>query len=455
MTPVKNLTKSVTEPEKEEEMEDNAKTDKEKKTLPKAVKKEKTLPAKKTAPKSKATAEDAKKSSEDKKKETATVKKSPVKISVLNQAVVLPSEGEKEEKKNEVPVEKRKYFNEAKEEVKKQIDAIDLSMVKEETGDEVQEVKKSSYSARPFRPVTISSMGPKEFRSSDVEINKETEDDDEDEEEENNIPEAKPKRSLKLYRNIAWIFIAATLVLGLVIGYFTFVKITITLVPNQESINNNLILDVYDQEKNSEVGGNGILGVVKKTNVKVEKEYQVTGEEIIGKEAVGEATIINNYEKNQPLVATTRLLTPDGKLFRIKDTVNVPAGGSIKVEIYADQPSEEMAIGSSTFSIPGLWAGLQEKIYAQSDQSVVYQQKIKKSVKEEDLENSLRNLKDEVVNKAKEEIANNYKDFSKIIYSIDEKSIVSQINAKAGEEKEKFTGKKFSQRKIHHLATGK
>ena len=113
----------------------------------------------------------------------------------------------------------------------------------------------------------------------------------------------------------------------------------------QERISNNMIFDVYDKERASGESANGLAGVVNSLDLTYKKTYPATGEEIIGQEVVGEVIIINNYTKNQPLVATTRLLSPDGKLYRLKETVNVPAGGTVKAAVYADEPKEEMAIG--------------------------------------------------------------------------------------------------------------
>jgi hypothetical protein len=247
----------------------------------------------------------------------------------------------------------------------------------------------------------------------------------------------KTKRPLRLYRNIALTFIAAIIILAIVVGYFAFVQVTITIVPNQENINDSLIFDVYDQDKNTTVNGNAVLGTVKKVSETVTKNYLATGVDVVGEEAVGTTTIISSYDKNQPLVATTRLLTPDGKLFRIKDTVNVPAGGSIVVSIYADQPSKDMAIGPTRFTIPGLWAGLQDKIYAQSDQPIVYQQKVTKHIIADDITNSFADLKQEALNKAKAD-ASSTDNLNKVIVSIDEATIKNQTNAKVGAEQDSF-----------------
>ena len=248
----------------------------------------------------------------------------------------------------------------------------------------------------------------------------------------------KPRRSIRLYKNIAYGFIGLTVVMLAFMFYFMFVKVTIVLIPNQERVSNNMIFDIFDQENNDRESLAGIPGVVQQIEISEEHVYDSSGTEVIGKEAVGRVTIINNYNKNQPLVATTRLLSAESKLYRIKETVNVPAGGSLEVEIYADDPSPEMAVESTRFTIPGLWAGLQDKIYAESKEAVVYQQKVKKHVTQDDLENSKRELKQLLLAKAKAEINESYSTYSQIIYKIDESSIKGETFAEVEEEINEF-----------------
>ncbi|MCU0679188.1 MAG: hypothetical protein MUC28_01935 [Planctomycetes bacterium] len=251
--------------------------------------------------------------------------------------------------------------------------------------------------------------------------------------------EIKRRRSIKLYRKIAYVFIALTLGLLGLLFYLSFVKLTIILIPNQERVSNNMIIDIIDSDQERQSATTVLKGVVKLVDIEHQKTYPATGAEVIGEEAVGRATIINNYDKNQPLVATTRLLTPDNKLFRLGETVNVPARGSVEAAIYADKPSADMAIGPVKFSIPGLWAGLQDKIYAESKTAIVYQQKLRKHITAEDIDNSKRDLKQELLGKAKTEVQETYQDFSQIIYKIDEDTIKSSVEGKVDDKKEEFS----------------
>lgn len=246
-------------------------------------------------------------------------------------------------------------------------------------------------------------------------------------------------RSLGLYRKIALSFIVLTVMLLAVVAYFSFVKVTIILTPNQERVSSNLIIDVFDQDKRSAISEGEILGVVNQIEVEQRKTYPATDIEIISEEVIGKVVLINNYNKNQPLVATTRLLSSDNKLFRIKKTVNVPAGGQLEVKVYADEPGQDMIIGPAHFTIPGLWAGLQDKIYGESKEPMKYSRQVKKYIKQDDIDKAVNDLKQSLLDKATTEVSENYQIYDQVIYDIDNNSISRQVDGKVGDEVEEFT----------------
>jgi hypothetical protein len=247
--------------------------------------------------------------------------------------------------------------------------------------------------------------------------------------------------SVGIYKKIAIFFVLAVMVLAGIVFYFTFKSVTISLIPNQERKNGNMIIDVYDKTKTGITPEGSIAGAVTKVMMENTKIYQATGEEIIGEEVAGRVTLFNNYDKSQYLVATTRLLTPDNKLFRLKETINIPAGGQADADIYADTPAMDMEINPTKFTIPGLWAGLQDKIFAESKEKIIYRKKTKKIISREDLDNSVKDIKQDLLSKAKDKIAEEFGEYSRTIYSIDENSVDVLSDAKAGEEKGEFTTK--------------
>lgn len=244
---------------------------------------------------------------------------------------------------------------------------------------------------------------------------------------------------LNIYRKMAFSFITLTAVLLGVIFYFSFVKVTIKITPKAEGAVGNLIIDIFDINKNPSLNKGAISGAIDKIEVSETQNYQATGQEAVGEEVSGKVTIINSYNKNQPLVATTRLLSSDNKLFRLKNTVNVPAGGSVEAEVYADKASSGMAIGPSKFTIPGLWAGLQDKIYAESKEQMSYQSTAKKHILQSDIDSAIKDIREKLIVKAENSVNEKYGSYKKKIYRLDENSIVMKIDGKADEEKDEFS----------------
>ncbi len=215
---------------------------------------------------------------------------------------------------------------------------------------------------------------------------------------------AKASGRVSFYRRLAWQFFALVVVVALGVMYFFSSKLTITITPKGESLNDTLFLKV-SSATSSEASLLGdpratVSGEVKELEISVEANYPASGEEFGGEAISGRVRIINNYNKSQALVATTRLLSPDNKLYRIKEAVNVPAGGEAEVEIYADKPGPDMAIAPTTFTIPGLWIGLQDKIYAKNDSAFVFERESRRYVKASDLQLASQEIKAKLLEEA-------------------------------------------------------
>jgi hypothetical protein len=97
-----------------------------------------------------------------------------------------------------------------------------------------------------------------------------------------------------------------------------------------------------------------------------------------GANASGYLTIINTTENEWPLIASTRFQTEDGVVFRIQDSVTVPAAatgvpGEADAFVLADSldangtPTGERGnIGPSSFILPGLKESSQAELYGES-----------------------------------------------------------------------------------------
>ncbi len=177
-------------------------------------------------------------------------------------------------------------------------------------------------------------------------------------------------QTTKIYKKIIIIFFIFTVILISAIAYFSFSKTKILITLNPKTVSTNFSLTMKKEITNEENTDNTIImGQLLSTTQKGSKTFQNTnqGGEQIEAQASGQVTIYNNWTEDQPLAATTRLLSPDGILFRIKNRVDVPAHGQVdNVEVYADVAGASGNIEPTKFSIPGLWSGLQDKIYAES-----------------------------------------------------------------------------------------
>jgi uncharacterized protein YbjT (DUF2867 family) len=87
------------------------------------------------------------------------------------------------------------------------------------------------------------------------------------------------------------------------------------------------------------------------------------GEQYVERRAAGKIVISNNYSTSvQRLIKNTRFEAPDGKIYRINESVDVPGQrringelvpGTIEVMVYADSPGESYNRGLTDFTIPG------------------------------------------------------------------------------------------------------
>ena len=168
-----------------------------------------------------------------------------------------------------------------------------------------------------------------------------------------------------IYTRIVTIFLVLTILIIFIILHFALAKVTIKINSNIENKELNGIIKV-ESENNKNISKDSILGKI----IKVENELLISipSSQKITKstKAGGYVTIYNNYSKDQILIATTRLLTPDNKLFRITENITVPRGSNTIVWAEADEEGEAYIVGPTNFIIPGLWIGLQDKIYAKS-----------------------------------------------------------------------------------------
>ena len=190
-----------------------------------------------------------------------------------------------------------------------------------------------------------------------------------------------------------------------------------------------------------------------KTEKALSEEFAATGLKLKAEKAKGVIRIYNEYSSSpQVLVATTRFISNEGKLFRTPVKIVVPGmPGTIDIEVVADQPGEEHNIGPSTFSIPG-FAGTPKYtlFYAKSFESMAGG--VKKEVLQitlEDLDKSENSLRERALRECQISLEAAVPPENIFIKEAGECFVKDfSSSAKAGQEADKFSSQIKAEGKI-------
>jgi hypothetical protein len=173
------------------------------------------------------------------------------------------------------------------------------------------------------------------------------------------------RKSSSAYSRLVSFFLFLTIIAIFVVIHFALAKVNIKIYSDVEDKDVSVLIEMQS-ENATELSPDALIGKIITTDLELTATITSSRETISSDKAGGYVIIYNNYSKQQALVKTTRLLTPDNKLFRISEGVTVPAGSQVKVWAEADALGEEFITEATTFIIPGLWEGLQDKIYGES-----------------------------------------------------------------------------------------
>jgi hypothetical protein len=236
---------------------------------------------------------------------------------------------------------------------------------------------------------------------------------------------------VRFYKYVALTFLVLTIVLLGIIIFMSSKRATITVITRSNALEVNEAIMV---------GEEGVKGEIKTEDIELTVDFKPTEVKEEQSIASGWVTLYNKSNNNQPLVATTRLLTSEGVLFRLKDRVNVPAGGEIEVEVYADQSGIASEIGPSQFTIPGLRTDLQKLIYAVSKESMKGGIKKTGVLSIDDWSRAQQEMQEKLKVFGKEKFSTTTEGYA-VVYGLTDFEMTSE--AKVGDELESFkaTGK--------------
>ncbi len=206
-------------------------------------------------------------------------------------------------------------------------------------------------------------------------------------------------RSLKVYQRIAVAFVFMTFFLLLAVLYLSISRATITIIANPRVIS----VDTEVQAVANPANDGELSGIVSKQSFNTQEVITLPtdGGTAVEEKAGGTVTIINESGSSQALVATTRLLSKDGVLFRIDSAVNVPSKGQVDVIAHADKAGLSGEIGPTQFTIPGLPESMQKTIYAVSVESMKGGVSYKRVLTQKDIDDAVSSVSTSQLEKAK------------------------------------------------------
>ncbi|MBU1148923.1 baseplate J/gp47 family protein [Patescibacteria group bacterium] len=253
------------------------------------------------------------------------------------------------------------------------------------------------------------------------------------------IAKAKTEKS---YQKIVIGFMVVTVVVVVLIVYFSFSKTIISITPNDETISTDFVVSVKEsltEEDNDQL--NILLGSFLQTEVAdslIFTDIQAGAD--IEDFAEGTITVINNYGSAQPLQETTRFLSEGGLLFRTTEFVTVPAGGTADIPVKADVKGVTYNIEPGRFTIPGLWPGLQDDIYGESQEAMKGGIKQAKAVTAENIITAQQQLENSLLSQALADLQTQVKSTEAITASgTYTQKLIDEVDAEVGDEVDSFT----------------
>jgi hypothetical protein len=178
-------------------------------------------------------------------------------------------------------------------------------------------------------------------------------------------PAFPPPPSSATFRTIAIVFLGITALVAIGALWLSSVQARIVVTVKPDVSNIQTAIEVARSPESGQLQGR-VVRVTQDSIEDVPVSASARSEVAFTGTVTGTVRIVNNYSRAQTLVQKTRLLTSDGRLYRIDKTVTLQPKESATVPAYADQSGASYALnGAVKFKIPGLWEGIQDFIYAE------------------------------------------------------------------------------------------
>ncbi len=178
------------------------------------------------------------------------------------------------------------------------------------------------------------------------------------------------RRSFGPVVRIAVIVSAGVLIVAGIIGaaYVSLSQAVITLTPKKQDLSTSFTIRVGKGVQEENGVPTQLAGVLFDRQLEEKKTIEQLAEQEIDAQAGGTVRLINKRNGPLKLVKTTQL-KPKGRelIFRIQESVSIPAQGEVSVRVLSDTPGVIGEIPASEFEIVKLFESWKDQIYGVSD----------------------------------------------------------------------------------------
>jgi len=169
-------------------------------------------------------------------------------------------------------------------------------------------------------------------------------------------------RKLKLPKKVYLAIIVGIVIIAGIVMSFNFGRATVSIYPLKENKKFDLKITASSVISTVDLIKNHIPGQLLSASAESNGEFPTSGQKDVIQKASGKITVYNKSAGSQRLVATTRFESPDGLIFRIPQTIIIPAAtkngteiipGSTETVVNADRAGADYNIGPARFTVPG------------------------------------------------------------------------------------------------------
>lgn len=194
-------------------------------------------------------------------------------------------------------------------------------------------------------------------------------------------PKQKIKREIhwgKLNK-IIWPALAIVAILLIIFGYLLLPKVKVMLKVEAINYQKDLSLAVSSNANTEDYDNKVFPGTLIDLTKEKEQKFTATGKKNLGGKATGTLTLYNYWDSSTQGLEKGTKFSSSSKTFVGKNSITIPGtsirGGNIvpgtaSVEIEAENPGEDYNVKAGRFTIVGLTALQQEKIYGQSSKDL-------------------------------------------------------------------------------------